>query len=215
MNYDRIYQELMAAARHRGTDKSKLHSYYELHHIVPKCLGGSEDEANLVLLTAREHFIAHRLLAKEHPNNCKLLFAVAAFRMDSGERLLTSRQIAVAREANSVAISQLVAEGKHNWQAAEFRWALSQRRAQLVAEGKHNFQAASFRKATSLRHAQLAAEGKHHWQTAEFREAQSQRITQRNAEKATCPYCSKIGGATIMRRWHFDNCRHRQASLGC
>ena len=80
MNYDRIYQGLMAAARHRGTDKSKLDGYYEQHHIVPRCLGGSNDEANLVLLSAREHFIAHRLLAKAHPGNSKLLFAVASFK---------------------------------------------------------------------------------------------------------------------------------------
>ena len=27
--------------------------------------------------------------------------------------------------------------------------------------------------------------------------------------KVTCPYCSKEGSATIMRRWHFDNCNTR------
>lgn len=36
----------------------------ERHHIVPKCMGGEDDQKNIVRLTAREHFIAHMLLRK-------------------------------------------------------------------------------------------------------------------------------------------------------
>ena len=25
--------------------------------------------------------------------------------------------------------------------------------------------------------------------------------------KIICPYCSKLGGSSVMKRWHFDNCR--------
>jgi hypothetical protein len=38
--------------------------YYEKHHIIPKSLGGSNKNENLVHLTGREHFVAHMLLAK-------------------------------------------------------------------------------------------------------------------------------------------------------
>lgn len=38
--------------------------YTEKHHIIPKSLGGSNDKTNLVILTAREHFICHWLLTK-------------------------------------------------------------------------------------------------------------------------------------------------------
>jgi hypothetical protein len=38
--------------------------YTELHHIIPKCLGGSDTVDNLIELTAREHFICHWLLSK-------------------------------------------------------------------------------------------------------------------------------------------------------
>jgi hypothetical protein len=40
--------------------------YKEKHHIVPKSLnlGGTKDARNLVLLTAREHYLVHRLLPK-------------------------------------------------------------------------------------------------------------------------------------------------------
>ena len=38
---------------------------YERHHIVPKCLGGTNSTRNLVDLTPQEHFIAHKLLLQE------------------------------------------------------------------------------------------------------------------------------------------------------
>lgn len=59
MNYSRIYFELIQNAKQRFT----LTGYTEKHHIVPKSLGGSDFSDNLVRLTAREHYIAHLLLA--------------------------------------------------------------------------------------------------------------------------------------------------------
>ena len=49
--------------------------YKERHHIIPKCIGGSNDEDNLIDLYAREHFEAHRLLALENPSERGLQFA--------------------------------------------------------------------------------------------------------------------------------------------
>lgn len=49
--------------------------YHERHHIVPKCLGGKNEEENLIDLFAREHFIAHKLLAQENPDNNSLAYA--------------------------------------------------------------------------------------------------------------------------------------------
>ena len=49
--------------------------YHERHHIIPKCLGGSNEEENLIDLFAKEHFIAHKLLAQENPDNNSLVFA--------------------------------------------------------------------------------------------------------------------------------------------
>ena len=46
-------------------DNSKL-GETEMHHILPRCfkLGGEKDASNIVQLTVREHFIAHRILTK-------------------------------------------------------------------------------------------------------------------------------------------------------
>ena len=51
----------------------------EKHHIIPKCLGGLpkyptwKKHSNIIWLYPQEHFIAHKLLAEENPNNIKLL----------------------------------------------------------------------------------------------------------------------------------------------
>lgn len=76
MNYKKIYDQLVEKCRVRGLDKSALEGYYEKHHIVPKCMGGGEENENFVLFTGREHFIAHMLLWKMHPNVKGLAFAV-------------------------------------------------------------------------------------------------------------------------------------------
>lgn len=71
MNYTSFIQNILnARGRFICGDE-----YYERHHIVPKCIGGTNDEDNLIDLFAKEHFIAHKLLAKENPNNKKLVYA--------------------------------------------------------------------------------------------------------------------------------------------
>lgn len=57
MNWKNIYLNLMNRAKLRN----KPDGYCERHHILPKSVGGSDAEDNLVWLTAREHLIAHRL----------------------------------------------------------------------------------------------------------------------------------------------------------
>lgn len=50
-------------------------SYQERHHIVPKTLGGTNMKSNLIYLYAQEHYYAHKLLAKEYPNEQGLQLA--------------------------------------------------------------------------------------------------------------------------------------------
>ena len=72
MNYQRIYDLLIEKARNRVPS---VDAYYELHHILPKCLNGSNDSNNLIKLTPEEHYLAHQLLVKIHPENKSLVKA--------------------------------------------------------------------------------------------------------------------------------------------
>lgn len=72
MNYQKIYDSLVERAKSRSID-----GYCEKHHVVPKCLGGSDSEENLVRLTPEEHYVAHQLLVKIFPTNHALAKAAA------------------------------------------------------------------------------------------------------------------------------------------
>lgn len=71
MNYEKIYKNLIYRAKNRIID-----GYVEKHHIIPKCMGGSDSIENLVILTPEEHFLAHVLLVKIYPTQHNLIFAV-------------------------------------------------------------------------------------------------------------------------------------------
>lgn len=70
MNYNKIYESLIERGKNRT-----LHGYSEVHHIVPRCMNGSDSEDNLVKLTPEEHYLAHQLLIKIYPNNHSLVKA--------------------------------------------------------------------------------------------------------------------------------------------
>jgi hypothetical protein len=56
-------------------------SYVEKHHIIPRCIGGSDHRENIVSLTAREHFVCHLLLTKMTTGKVKqaMCWAVGKF----------------------------------------------------------------------------------------------------------------------------------------
>jgi len=71
MNYYKIYQSLVE----RGKNRSLGEAYKETHHIIPRCMGGSDDKDNLVDLTPEEHYLAHLLLVKIHHKHVGLVRA--------------------------------------------------------------------------------------------------------------------------------------------
>ena len=70
MDYHAHYDKLIERAQGR-----LLECYTERHHIIPRCMDGSDDSENLVDLTAEEHYVAHQLLVKMHPDNHSLIYA--------------------------------------------------------------------------------------------------------------------------------------------
>lgn len=73
MNYRFIYAALIESRRQRSTE-----GVVEKHHVVPRCIGGDDGPDNLVSLTPREHYVAHRLLTKIYPKVVALHYAVWA-----------------------------------------------------------------------------------------------------------------------------------------
>jgi hypothetical protein len=88
MNYPKIYNQIIERAKTR-----QLEGYKEKHHILPKCLGGSNDKENLVGLTAREHFLCHMLLVEIYPKENKLKHAL--FLMAIGKQKVKERNYVI------------------------------------------------------------------------------------------------------------------------
>jgi len=78
MEYSRHYETLCERAKNRN-----LEEYTEKHHIIPRCMGGTDGGENLVDLTPEEHYVAHQLLVKMHPDNGSLIYAANMMSVDS------------------------------------------------------------------------------------------------------------------------------------
>jgi hypothetical protein len=131
MNYQRIYDQIIDRAKQR-----ELGGYKESHHILPKCLGGSNSKENLVELTAREHFICHWILYRIYPKSTKLALAfkmISTMKSKIQSRYSpSSRAIAEARQAASEAFSIMKTGRKHSEDTLE------RMRKPRTEEGKAN-----------------------------------------------------------------------------
>lgn len=106
MNYAKIYQDLISKAKSRIVD-----GYVEVHHIVPRCLGGSDKPDNLVRLTPEEHFVAHLLLVRIYPGNPKLVYAANMMTVVSGNHGRTrNKQVGWLRRQLSRDLSDMMNE---------------------------------------------------------------------------------------------------------
>lgn len=97
--YKRWYDELIESRKY--INRSKTDGYYETHHITPKSFGGDNSDYNLVLLTAREHYIAHFLLTKFTTGEFKkkMMFALCRFsNISNNSRLYEKFKKSLAKE---------------------------------------------------------------------------------------------------------------------
>lgn len=103
MDYMKLYDSLINNRRNKGTPSG----YKERHHVVPKSLGGSNDSDNIVALTAREHFVAHLLLAKIHPTTGMVhaVYKMACIGRKTGKYKVTNRVYEQLRIAHAHRVS--------------------------------------------------------------------------------------------------------------
>jgi len=107
MNHQKTYDTIIEKAKFENRIKlnkiDESYVYYENHHIIPKCLGGKDNKDNRILLTAREHYICHKLLTYIYVNNKKIANAYCRMTWDkNGNRNISSKDYAYARELKSI-----------------------------------------------------------------------------------------------------------------
>lgn len=110
MNYKKIYYAIIDNAKIKNRRKG-FDEYFELHHIMPASFGGTDDKENLVLLTAREHFICHCLLIRMQKYRSskyfKMVKAIVMMKSESANqcRYFNSRLYEALRKDFSLSMS--------------------------------------------------------------------------------------------------------------
>lgn len=197
MNYTLHYERLIERARIRILD-----SYTETHHIIPRCIGGTNDLENLVELTPEEHFLAHQLLVKMHPLLPELVMAVRYMcygNIKNGERT-NNKMFGWLRRKHAETMREINTGRKQSLETIEKRFA--HRRGK---PGKPLTEE-SIRKRTETR--KLKGSGKIR---APRNEESRIRASQLNLSKpyVKCPHCNmESRNANNMKRYHFDKCKH-------
>jgi hypothetical protein len=114
MDYEKHYNRLISNARVL-TENRNNGGYYETHHIIPKSLGGDNSPQNLVMLTAKEHFVAHHLLWRIHRSTeHRFKMAKAFLSMTKNgkgqERYYSARGYEEAHKAHSVVMKEWIVD---------------------------------------------------------------------------------------------------------
>lgn len=199
MNYQKIYNALVS----NKSDRSKSNGIYESHHIKPRSLGGSNSKTNLVLLTPREHFIAHLLLSKIYGG--KMSYALYIM---SSKKKYTNRIYGELRDhfAESISLNKergakisKALTGKKRTTSHNENWKNSRQNG----AGWVNSEQQKLKISSKMSGDKNPMFGSTH--TSDAR----QKIIDANKQKIVCPHCQKIGGIAIMKRWHFDNCKQK------
>ena len=195
MNYQKIYDQIIERAKTR-----KLESYKERHHIIPKCIGGTNEKSNIVELTAREHFLCHWLLYEIYLGNRKL--AMAFFMMcnikDRNQKRYTpsSRIYQYAKNVSSLL---------HHSKLDKYKDIYRQRiigKSNVTIYGEEKAIEISKKKSKSL----LSTYEKD--STLSKRKSLSMKNKNKKSQKLfTCSGCGKIGGISTMKQKHLPICK--------
>ena len=99
MNYKKIYDSICERGQTRVLS-TKV--YTEKHHMIPRCMGGSDDINNITILTAKEHYLCHYILAfKLYPNHHGLIKAIDMMMRGKNKYIPTSKTFKFIKEQNS------------------------------------------------------------------------------------------------------------------
>lgn len=109
MDYQYHYNKLIIRAKERASTRKQanvLFGYSEAHHIIPRCMSGTNEKENLAYLTPEEHYLAHQLLVKIFPNVYGLAIAARQMTISNQKQKRNNKLYGWLRRKHSVAMSQ-------------------------------------------------------------------------------------------------------------
>jgi len=196
--YTNWYYSIIDNAKNRIVD-----GYTEKHHIIPVSLGGNNSSDNLVILTAREHYIIHWLLTKMcicEKNSQKMIYAF--WRMNTCKKYKIN---SVAYENNRLENSEFLSRQFLGIpKTEEHRKTMSKvRKGRLLTESwKKNISAAI----TGKKHPLYGIERPKEWN-------KKQSETCKSLPKLECIYCGLKTNPGNIGKWHNENCKNKPKEI--
>ncbi len=192
---------------------------YEIHHIIPKSLGGINDKSNLVNLSISDHILAHYYLSKcikDENNKRKMYIAFWLMIHNKSGYKLTPQQIEESKiEYRKIQTGRKLSE--------ETKEKMRGPRPSLQGENNPNWGGKTITEKTLKKHSE---NGKKRKWTESQREKFSKSMTGKkrppkseeskkktsqtlkNKPDLECPYCGKISNNRgAMLGFHFDFCK--------
>lgn len=208
MNYRRIYDDLMSDRLNLKPLRLKQKRsgfYFEGHHIIPKCKGGTgnssraKNNENIVLLTAREHFLAHWLLWRIYGDRqMALAFHKMMSTTKNTNRITSSKGYAEAREAFRITnIGNAYGKGVIKIISEEQKQKQSEKMKGRYIGNNNPF----FGKTHSIETLQKLKKPKSKEHIEKLRDIL------KNKPKIKCPYCNREMNELNAKKWHFENCK--------
>lgn len=215
MDYFKIYDSLMQRSLNRN-----LEGYSEKHHIIPKCIGGNDLPENLVKLTAKEHYIAHRLLVEMYPSEKKLKYAfwmMCTMKTESQDRYrVSSRAYEYAKllvSTKSEATKQKISESlKHSYDIGIRKKRTGMKMPKSFGEAISNAKKGMVGTNKGIPMSDTQKEKirntlKGHEVSDSTRNKISETLL--NRPVLTCPHCGRQSRGTCFPKFHFENCKYK------
>ena len=231
MNYLKIYNNIIERAKSDLRVKGGS-VYYEMHHIIPKCLGENNSKENLVLLTAREHFIAHKLLSLIYPGNESLLYTVWMMSVSKNNSKRDYKVSSREYERYKIIHIELVSKthsGKTVTEESRKKMSKSATGRKMSLESKMKRSEGGRGKPKSKEHCEnLSKSATGRIMSKEAVDKMKNSLTGRTMSKESvlkgietkknkpviyCPYCDVYSkNESNMKRFHFENCKNFQSN---
>lgn len=117
--YRNLYIKLIDRCKLMTKDELNA-QYTEKHHILPKCMGGKDEDDNIIVLPIRYHIMAHLILLEAYPDIQGLSYAILILTNGGKSKTQFERNSIVEKRFSSRLISRIREEsikkisGKNN-----------------------------------------------------------------------------------------------------
>lgn len=233
MDYLKVYKNLIEDA----INNPKSDKYKELHHILPKCMGGSNEKNNLVRLTAKQHYMAHWLLYKIYKTS-ELVHAwhsMSRIGIGQEERSINSRLFEYCKRERSKILSENSKGNKNNFYGKKHSDGTKKRLSEInkgkktiSQQGMRSWVEKVAKKPNSELQRQTVIDRNKNFITLQNIHTLEKVYIERDKKpeydseiwvnsrkitpekRATCKYCGFVSNSGNIKRWHNENCKMKE-----